>query len=129
MAFADGPCRKLVRERVLRDMLGAVVDPVGSGWKVLVMDSFTTHIMSSTLRMSDLLDAGDTDQEHRSTGSVATAVMGPQPGHAPSCAAVKKQQCKPWWLQAPLLALSALSQHPLWYSSGLCWGLLHSQAV
>eukprot|EP00775_Hariotina_reticulata_P004848 gene4848-5095_t len=58
MACADGPCRKLVRERVLRDMLGAVVDPVGSGWKVLIMDSFTTHIMSSTLRMSDLLDAG-----------------------------------------------------------------------
>jgi len=72
MAFTDGPCRKLVRERVLRDMLGSVVDQVGSGWKVLIMDSFTTHIMSSTLRMSDLLDAGD------ATASALSQAVWPQ---------------------------------------------------
>ncbi len=54
---AEG-CRKVVRERVLSDMLGTVVDSVGGGWKVLIMDSFTTRITSSALRMSDILDAG-----------------------------------------------------------------------
>eukprot|EP00879_Flechtneria_rotunda_P003010 GHRR01003228.1.p1 GENE.GHRR01003228.1~~GHRR01003228.1.p1 ORF type:complete len:663 (+),score=201.56 GHRR01003228.1:278-2266(+) len=51
-------CRRLVRERVLKEMLGTVVDSVGGGWKVLVMDALTTRIVSSALRMSDILDTG-----------------------------------------------------------------------
>ncbi|GLC77701.1 hypothetical protein PLESTF_001978000 [Pleodorina starrii] len=49
-------CRKAVKERILVDMLGSVVDSAGSGWKALILDEFTTHVLSSTLRMSDILD-------------------------------------------------------------------------
>lgn len=54
---ADG-CKRPVRERLLTDMLNTVSDPVGAGWKVLIMDEFTTKIMSSVLKMSDILDTG-----------------------------------------------------------------------
>ncbi|GIL82467.1 hypothetical protein Vretimale_11867 [Volvox reticuliferus] len=49
-------CRKAVKERILSDMLGSVVDSAGSGWKVLILDEFTTLVLSCTLRMSDILD-------------------------------------------------------------------------
>jgi len=39
-------------------MLSTVQDPVGCGYKVLVMDPITTRIMSSALSMSDILDTG-----------------------------------------------------------------------
>lgn len=48
----------MVRERVLGEMLGSVNDSTGGGWKVLVMDAFTTKITSAAVRMSDILDAG-----------------------------------------------------------------------
>lgn len=38
------------------DMLGSVVDRSGEGWKVLILDEFTTRILSSSIRMSDILD-------------------------------------------------------------------------
>ncbi|KXZ43944.1 VPS45 protein [Gonium pectorale] len=48
--------RKAVKERVLGDMLGSVVDSTGGGWKVLILDEFTTRVLSSTLRMSDIME-------------------------------------------------------------------------
>lgn len=48
-----------MRERLLSQMLGAVQDSIGGGWKVLVLDSTTTKLMSSALRMSDILDASE----------------------------------------------------------------------
>ncbi|KAG2446991.1 hypothetical protein HYH02_008145 [Chlamydomonas schloesseri] len=51
-------CRKAVKERILDDMLGSVKDTTGGGWKVLIVDKFTTRVLSSTLRMSDILDCG-----------------------------------------------------------------------
>ncbi|EFJ41877.1 hypothetical protein VOLCADRAFT_67807, partial [Volvox carteri f. nagariensis] len=48
--------RKAVKERILVDMLGSVIDSAGCGWKVLILDEFTTHVLSSTLRMSDILE-------------------------------------------------------------------------
>lgn len=54
---AEG-CRKVVQERVLHEMLGSIQDPTGGGWKVLVLDSTTTRILSSAMRMSDILEAG-----------------------------------------------------------------------
>lgn len=48
----------MVRQRLLTDMLSTVSDPVGAGWKVLIMDAFTTRITSAALRMSDILDTG-----------------------------------------------------------------------
>ncbi len=45
-----------MRDRVLEDMLGSVVDSAGGGWKVLIVDDFTTRVLSSALRMSDILD-------------------------------------------------------------------------
>lgn len=56
-AHAEG-CRKVVQERVLNEMLGSIQDPTGGGWKVLVLDSVTTRILSSAMRMSDILEAG-----------------------------------------------------------------------
>jgi hypothetical protein len=40
-------------------MLGNVSDSTGGGWKVLIMDAFTTKITSAAVRMSDILDAGE----------------------------------------------------------------------
>eukprot|EP00198_Chlamydomonas_reinhardtii_P009447 XP_001698784.1 SM/Sec1-family protein [Chlamydomonas reinhardtii] len=51
-------CRKAVKERILDDMLGSVQDTTGGGWKVLIVDKFTTRVLSSTLRMSDIMDSG-----------------------------------------------------------------------
>jgi syntaxin-binding protein 1 len=51
--------RRVVRERILGEMLGSVNDQTGGGWKVLVMDAFTTKITSAAVRMSDILDAGE----------------------------------------------------------------------
>ncbi|KAG2501418.1 hypothetical protein HYH03_001201 [Edaphochlamys debaryana] len=48
--------RKAVKERILVDMLGSVQDTTGGGWKVLILDEFTTRVLSSTLRMSDVLE-------------------------------------------------------------------------
>lgn len=48
--------RQAVKARILEDMLGAVQDTTGGGWRVLVLDDFTTRILSSALRMSDILD-------------------------------------------------------------------------
>lgn len=53
-----GDIRKAVRDRLLGEMLGGVVDPIGAGWKVLVMDAVTTRVASAALRMSDLQEAG-----------------------------------------------------------------------
>ncbi|KAG2432231.1 hypothetical protein HXX76_009150 [Chlamydomonas incerta] len=39
-------------------MLGSVQETTGGSWKVLIVDKFTTRILSSTLRMSDILDCG-----------------------------------------------------------------------
>ena len=55
---AEG-CRKVVQERVLNEMLGSIQDTTGGGWKVLVLDSITTRILSSAMRMSDILEAGE----------------------------------------------------------------------
>lgn len=54
----EGGCRRAVRDRLLSEMLGAVVESVGGGWKVLVMDSVTTRVMSAALKMTDLQEAG-----------------------------------------------------------------------
>jgi hypothetical protein len=62
----------VVRERVLGEMLGSVNDSTGGGWKVLVMDAFTTKITSAAVRMSDILDAGGM----RVAASSIHAVMG-----------------------------------------------------
>jgi hypothetical protein len=51
--------RRVVRERILGEMLGNVSDSTGGGWKVLIMDAFTTKITSAAVRMSDILDAGE----------------------------------------------------------------------
>jgi syntaxin-binding protein 1 len=56
-AITEG-IRRVVRERVLGEMLGNVSDSTGGGWKVLIMDAFTTKITSAAVRMSDILDAG-----------------------------------------------------------------------
>ncbi|GFR45030.1 hypothetical protein Agub_g6292 [Astrephomene gubernaculifera] len=48
--------RRAVKDRILVDMLGGVVDETAGGWKVLVLDEFTTRVVSSTLRMSDILE-------------------------------------------------------------------------
>ncbi|KAI8472381.1 MAG: Sec1-like protein [Monoraphidium minutum] len=56
--MADPGMKRAVRDRLLGEMLAGVVDPLGAGWKVLVMDSVTTKVMGSALRMSDLQDAG-----------------------------------------------------------------------
>lgn len=50
------PVRKAVRDRILVDMLGGVQDTTGDGWRVLILDEFTTRMLSSALRMSDILD-------------------------------------------------------------------------
>ena len=47
-----------MKERILDDMLGSVQDTTGGGWKVLIVDKFTTRVLSSTLRMSDIMDSG-----------------------------------------------------------------------
>lgn len=47
---------------MLGEMLGSVNDSTGGGWKVLVMDAFTTKITSAAVRMSDILDAGELGQ-------------------------------------------------------------------
>lgn len=51
-------CRKVVQDRVLNEMLGSIQDTTGGGWKVLVLDSTTTRILSAAMRMSDILEAG-----------------------------------------------------------------------
>jgi len=38
-------------------MLGSISDTTGGGWKVLVVDDTTTKVLSSALKMSDILDA------------------------------------------------------------------------
>jgi hypothetical protein len=48
----------VVQERVLNEMLGGIQDSTGGGWKVLILDSTTTRILSSAMRMSDILEAG-----------------------------------------------------------------------
>jgi len=41
---------------VLNEMLGSIQDSTGGGWKVLITDHFTTRVLSSTLKMSDMLE-------------------------------------------------------------------------
>lgn len=48
----------MVQDRVLNEMLGSIQDTAGRGWKVLVLDSTTTRILSAAMRMSDILEAG-----------------------------------------------------------------------
>lgn len=48
----------MVQDRVLNEMLGSIQDTAGGGWKVLVLDSTTTRILSAAMRMSDILEAG-----------------------------------------------------------------------
>ena len=43
MLLLSESCRKACRERVLKDMLGSIVDSTGGGWKVLVLDDLTTR--------------------------------------------------------------------------------------
>jgi syntaxin-binding protein 1 len=43
-------------------MLGGIQDSTGGGWKVLVLDSTTTRILSAAMRMSDILEAGGQQQ-------------------------------------------------------------------
>ncbi|MEW5299817.1 MAG: hypothetical protein WDW36_002793 [Sanguina aurantia] len=50
-------CRKAVKERLMKDMLGSIQDPTAGGWRVLVLDELTTRILSSAVRMSDILEA------------------------------------------------------------------------
>lgn len=57
-------CRKVVQERVLNEMLGGIQDTTGGGWKVLILDSVTTRILSSAMRMSDIMDAGAQQHTH-----------------------------------------------------------------
>lgn len=45
-----------MKERILRDILGSVQDSTGGGWRVLIVDDFTTRVLSSTLKMSDIMD-------------------------------------------------------------------------
>lgn len=49
-------CRRAVKERILSDILGSVQDSTGGGWRVLITDDFTTRVLSSALKMSDILD-------------------------------------------------------------------------
>ena len=39
-------------------MLGSVRDSGGGEWSILVMDDITTRVMSSSCRISDVLDYG-----------------------------------------------------------------------
>lgn len=41
----------------MKDMLGSIQDPTAGGWRVLVLDELTTRILSSAIRMSDILEA------------------------------------------------------------------------
>lgn len=45
-----------MKERILNDILGSVQDSTGGGWRVLITDDFTTRVLSSALKMSDILD-------------------------------------------------------------------------
>jgi hypothetical protein len=56
---ADAGCRNAVRERLLGEMLNGIKDPIGAGWKALIMDAVTTRVMSAALKMSDLQEAGE----------------------------------------------------------------------
>lgn len=69
MVCAAEGCRKVVHDRVLNEMLGGIQDSTGGGWKVLVLDSTTTRILSAAMRMSDILEAGGQRQTHQHTGS------------------------------------------------------------
>ncbi|KAK9819584.1 hypothetical protein WJX72_000024 [[Myrmecia] bisecta] len=50
--------RKLCKTRLLDEMLGEVRDQGGAEWSVLVMDATTTRVMSSSCRISEILDYG-----------------------------------------------------------------------
>ncbi len=102
-ALSDGidageAIKKAVRERLLTEMLGGVKDSIGAGWKVLVMDEFTTKVMSSCCKMSDILDTGGrckaahaaVSAEARSVVmtsllSLVSCMSGPCFSQAPSC--------------------------------------------
>jgi hypothetical protein len=84
--------KKAVRERLLKEMLSGIQDPTGSGWKVLVLDEFTTKVMSTSCRMSDILDTGQWRhqpcraarwwQAHALHPALRTAAQGLQPAAA-----------------------------------------------
>lgn len=44
----------LIRDRLLKDVLGSIQDNTAGGWRILILDDFTTRIMSSTCKMSDI---------------------------------------------------------------------------
>jgi hypothetical protein len=67
LCAAEG-CRKVVHDRVINEMLGGIQDSTGGGWKVLVLDSTTTRILSAAMRMSDILEAGTQQQTCRASG-------------------------------------------------------------
>lgn len=48
--------KKVVKDRLLNEMLGSVQDGIANGWKVLILDDLTTRVVSSALRMSDMLE-------------------------------------------------------------------------
>lgn len=101
-APAEG-CRKVVQERVLNEMLGSIQDPTGGGWKALVLDSTTTRILSSAMRMSDILEAGDAAQGTPSSSRAAS--LAPQQGFesllASACSShADGAPCTARWLSA-----------------------------
>uniref|UniRef100_A0A7S0UQ57 Uncharacterized protein n=2 Tax=Polytomella parva TaxID=51329 RepID=A0A7S0UQ57_9CHLO len=49
-------CKDSVRVKVIDEMLGGLGDS-GGIWKILILDEFTTRILSSSMRMSDIMDA------------------------------------------------------------------------
>ncbi|KAG1681301.1 hypothetical protein FOA52_007347 [Chlamydomonas sp. UWO 241] len=50
------PLRKAIHERLLGEMIGSVGDAgIGGGWKVLVLCPVSTRILSSTVKMSDIM--------------------------------------------------------------------------
>ena len=88
-AAAEGSVRRAARERLLAEMLaGAGSSGSGgsgsgsAGWKVLVVDSVTTKVLSAALRMSDLQDAGERPRGRgrgvtvRQSGSPTAASVG-----------------------------------------------------
>eukprot|EP00798_Chlamydomonas_sp_ICE-L_P017030 gene17030-23322_t len=83
--FADAESlRSACKGRVLTDMLGSINDNTGGGWKVLILDELTTRLLSSSMKMSDILEANvsmveDLTKERQPLQLVAVYFIQPTP--------------------------------------------------
>lgn len=58
MASEELPFRQAIRHRLLVEMLRGVKLQSKADWQVLIVDDYTTKVMSSTCRMAELTDEG-----------------------------------------------------------------------